>query len=91
MELIDKELTQASVVLGHVGIERGNPDYYAVTVMNYILGGGGFSSRMMTDIRDNKGLVYSIYSLFDANRFPGEFAVSLQTRSKSANEAIEGF
>lgn len=90
MELIDKELTQASVVLGHVGIERGNPDYYAVTVMNYILGGGGFSSRMMTDIRDNKGLVYSIYSLFGANRFPGEFAVNLQTRSKSANEAIEG-
>ncbi len=90
MELIDKELSQASVVLGHVGIERGNPDYYAVTVMNYILGGGGFSSRLMTDIRDNKGLVYSIYSLFDANRFPGEFAVSLQTRSKSANEAIEG-
>lgn len=90
MELIDKELTQASVVLGHVGIERGNPDYYAVTVMNYILGGGGFSSRMMADIRDNKGLVYSIYSLFDANRYPGEFAVSLQTRSKSANEAIEG-
>lgn len=90
MELIDKELSQASVILGHVGIERGNPDYYAVTVMNYILGGGGFSSRMMTDIRDNKGLVYSIYSLFDANRFPGEFAVNLQTKSKSANEAIEG-
>jgi len=90
MELIDKELTQASVVLGHVGIERGNPDYYAVTVMNYILGGGGFSSRLMTDIRDNKGLVYSIYSLFGATRFPGEFAVNLQTRSKSANEAIEG-
>ncbi len=90
MELIDKDLTQASVVLGHIGIDRENPDYYAVTVMNYILGGGGFSSRMMADIRDNKGLVYSIYSMFDANRFPGEFAVNLQTRSKSTNEAIEG-
>ncbi|MBI3803160.1 MAG: insulinase family protein [Nitrospirae bacterium] len=90
LELIDKELTQASVMLGHVGIDRANPDYYAVTVMNYILGGGGFSSRMMADIRDNKGLVYSIYSYFEANRYPGEFAVSLQTRSKSTNEAIEG-
>ncbi len=90
VELIDKELSQASVMLGHVGIHRENPDYYAVTVMNYILGGGGFSSRMMADIRDNKGLVYSIYSYFGANRFPGEFAVTLQTRPASANQAIEG-
>lgn len=90
IQLIDKDLTQASVILGHVGIERSNPDYYAVTVMNYILGGGGFSSRMMSDIRDNKGLVYSIYSRFEANRYPGAFAVSLQTKNSSANEAIEG-
>ncbi len=90
VELIEKELAQATVVLGHVGIERSNPDYYAVTVMNYILGGGGFSSRMLSDIRDNRGLVYSIYSRFDAKRQPGHFAVSLQTKSGSANEAIEG-
>ena len=90
VELIDKELAQATVVLGHVGVERSNPDYYAVSVMNYILGGGGFSSRMLTDIRDNRGLVYSIYSRFDANRQPGDFQVSLQTKSASTNDAIDG-
>lgn len=90
VEVIHKDLTQASVMLGHVGIERSNPDYYAVTVMNYILGGGGFSSRMMTDIRDNRGLVYSIYSRFDAGKLPGAFSVSLQTKTESAGEAIEG-
>ena len=89
-ELIDKELAQATVVLGHVGVERSNPDYYAVSVMNYILGGGGFSSRMLADIRDNRGLVYSIYSRFDANRQPGDFQVSLQTKSASTNDAIDG-
>jgi len=85
-QLIEKDLAQTSVLMGHVGIRRSNPDYYAVVVMNYILGGGGFSSRMMTDIRDNKGLVYSIYSNFDANKESGSFTVSLQT--KSADEAI---
>jgi len=44
VKLIDKDLTQANIILGHLGIDRKNPDYYAVTVMNYILGGGGFSA-----------------------------------------------
>ncbi len=90
VELIDKDLTQASVLLGHVGIDRKNPDYYTVTIMNYILGGGGFSSRMMSEIRDNRGLVYSIYSRYAANLYPGAFAVSLQTKNASAKEAIQG-
>ncbi len=85
---IDKNLTQATVMLGHRGIDRTHSDFYAVRVMNYILGGGGFSSRMMTDIRDNKGLVYSIYSHFSANRFPGAFSVSFQTKNSNAKEAI---
>lgn len=90
IELIDKDLTQATILLGKVGIARNNPDYYPVTVMNYILGGGGFSSRMLKEIRDNQGLVYSVYSYFDASIFPGPFSVSLQTKNQSANKAIEG-
>ncbi len=86
---IEKDLSQATDILGHVGIERANPDFYAIRVMNYILGGGGFASRLMSDVRDNKGLVYSIYSYFSASRFPGAFAVSFQTKSSSANQAIE--
>ncbi|HTN43175.1 MAG TPA: pitrilysin family protein [Nitrospiria bacterium] len=90
VKLIDKNLTQANIILGHLGIDRKNPDYYAVTVMNYILGGGGFSSRLMTKIRDNQGLAYSIDSHFDASAFPGSFTISLQTRNAAAQVAIDG-
>jgi zinc protease len=86
---INKELTQANIILGHMGISRDNPDYYAVSVMNYILGGGGFASRLMQNIRDDKGLVYSIYSFFAADKYAGYFRVSLQTKNESANTAIE--
>lgn len=87
---IDKDLSQATVILGHVGIKRTNPDYYAVLVMNYILGGGGFSSRLMSEIRDNQGLVYSIYSRFSGNQDPGPFSVTFQTENGNARKAIEG-
>ncbi|MEK6684301.1 MAG: pitrilysin family protein [Nitrospirota bacterium] len=90
VKLIDKDLTQANMILGHLGIDRRNPDYYAVTVMNYILGGGGFASRLMTNLRDNQGLAYSINSHFQAGAFPGSFSVSLQTRNAAAQQAIDG-
>jgi zinc protease len=89
VRLIDKDLTQANIVLGHIGIERRNPDFYAVAVMNYILGGGGFSSRMVKTIRDNHGLAYSVNSHFAAQAQPGSFSVSLQTKNSSAGRAIE--
>jgi zinc protease len=88
-KLIDKELTQATIVMGHLGISRDNPDFYAVSVMNYILGGGGFSSRLMKQIRDNEGLVYGISSGFHAMKQGGSFAVAMQTKNATANQAIE--
>jgi len=88
--LIDRNITQSNIVLGHTGISRDNPDYYAVTVMNYILGGGGFESRMVKEIRDKKGLAYSVYSRFDVNKYPGAFSVEVQTKNETAMEAIEG-
>lgn len=88
--LIEKDLTQTTIMLGHLGISRTNPDFYAVTVMNYILGAGGFSSRLMDSIRDNQGLAYGVGSHFDANVMPGAFAVSLQTRNESVHQAISG-
>jgi zinc protease len=87
-DLIDKTLTQSSVEMGHVGIDRKNPDFYAVLVMNYILGGGGFSSRLLTEIRDNQGLVYSVSSSFGAQKQPGSFSISLQTKTANTNKAI---
>ena len=86
---INKKITQANIVLGHIGIERENPDYYAAYVMNYILGGGGFTSRLMDNIRDNKGLAYDVHSYFAPMKYSGYFNVGVQTKNESANVAIE--
>jgi zinc protease len=85
---INKDLTQANIVLGHNGVVRANPDYYAVQVMNYILGGGGFSSRAMDSIRNQRGLAYSVYSFFAAEKSHGTFQFIMQTKNETASEAI---
>ncbi|HWR72758.1 MAG TPA: pitrilysin family protein, partial [Nitrospirota bacterium] len=85
---LTKKITQANIAIGHVGISRDNPDFYAVSIMNYILGGGGFSSRLMDNIRDNRGLAYDVHSVFAAQKEPGAFRVWVQTKNESANEAI---
>jgi zinc protease len=85
---LNKDLTQANVVLGHSGVARGHADYYALQVMNYILGGGGFSSRAMDSIRNERGLAYSVYSQFIAEKTHGSFQFVMQTKNESAQEAI---
>jgi zinc protease len=57
--------------------------------MNYILGAGGFSSRLMDNIRDNKGLAYDVHSMVAAQKEPGAFSVTIQTKNESANEVID--
>jgi zinc protease len=89
IKLIDRNVQQANVMLGFVGIARSNPDYYKIQVMNYILGGGVFASRLMKTVRSKAGLAYHVSSIFDARKFPGPFAVVLQTKNQSANEAIK--
>jgi len=86
---IDRDVAQATLVLGFGGIERSNPDYYKLQVMNYILGGGGFSSRLVKTVRSEHGLAYSVSSGFEAALFPGSFRVVLQTKNRSANEAVK--
>jgi zinc protease len=90
VQLIEKDLSQSTIVLGHGGISRTNPDFYAVTVMNQILGAGGFSSRLMDSIRDKQGLAYGIMSHYEARAMPGSFWVNLQTKTESTNQAISG-
>jgi zinc protease len=85
---IDRTITQANIVLGHAGISRDNPNFYPFTVMNYILGSGGFSSRLVEEIRIKRGLAYSVTSYFDAGKYPGSFQIVLQTKNSSAREAI---
>lgn len=85
---LNKDLTQANIILGHGGVPRGHPDYYALQVMNYILGGGGFSSRAMDSIRNERGLAYSVYSYFGADKSHGTFQFVMQTKNESAAEAV---
>lgn len=86
---LDRKVAQANIILGHLGIRRDNPDYYAIQVMNYILGGGGFSSRLVNDIRDKRGLVYSVNSAYVSREYSGYFQVELQTKNQSAADSVQ--
>jgi zinc protease len=88
-QLIDRNVAQANIYMGSNGIARVNPDYYKLQVMNYILGGGGFASRLMKVVRSKAGLAYSIGSGFQAGKFPGAFIVALQTKNTNANQALK--
>lgn len=88
-DYINMGISQANVLMGHLGITRENPDYYTVYVMNYILGGGGFASRILDQIRDNMGLAYSAYSYFGAQRYSGDYTVGIQTKNATAKTAID--
>lgn len=85
---IERAITQANIVLGNLGPPRNNPDFFPMVVMNYILGGGGFSSRLLNEIRAKRGFAYSVRSAFDFKKHGGSFSVSLQTKNDSAREAI---
>jgi zinc protease len=87
--LIDRDLAQANIAVGHKAVRRIDPDYYALRVMNYVLGGGGFASRLMETIRDRMGLAYSVYSSLAAYKDDGHFVVQVQTKNSSAGTVIE--
>jgi len=86
--VVDRDLTQANIRVGQVSIPRNHPDYYALSVANYILGGGGFSSRLMDSIRDNLGLAYSVYSYLDPGLGTGLFVAGGETKNESARRVL---
>ena len=81
--------TQAHILLGYPGIKRGDSDFYALYVGNYILGGGGFVSRLTEEVREKRGLVYSVYSYFMPMSAVGAFQIGLQTKKEQADEALK--
>ena len=83
-----KDINQASVLMGHLGINRKSPDYFPVTIMNFVLGGGSFTARIPGRIRSDEGLAYSAYSAFQTSRDIGMFFVSCQTKLESTHRAI---
>ncbi|MCY4660098.1 MAG: pitrilysin family protein [Acidobacteria bacterium] len=86
---VDKDdVNQGRVSIGHLGTTRDNPDRYALIVMNDILGGGGFSARLLTRIRSDEGLAYGAYSSFGLGTYyEGTFRASFQSRSETVARA----
>ncbi|MBC7380979.1 MAG: insulinase family protein [Burkholderiaceae bacterium] len=80
---------QAHVLIGQPGYPRNDPDHFALTVGNYILGGGGFVSRLTSEVREKRGLSYSVYSYFAPGLHAGAFTIGLQTRPDQAVQAVQ--
>ena len=80
---------QSHVFIGQPGARRADPDYFPLLVGNYILGGGGFVSRLSTEVREKRGLSYSVYSYFNPGMHAGAFTLGLQTRPDQAAQAVE--
>lgn len=87
--LVKKDINQANIRIGQLGVQRGNPDKYAIDLLNYILGGGSFTSRLTSRVRSDEGLAYSTGSSFSTNsRDYGTFYAYCQTKSSTAYKAI---
>lgn len=80
---------QAHVLIGQPGFQRRDPDFVALLVGNHILGGGGFVSRLTNEVREKRGLSYSVYSYFASGLHAGAFTVGLQTRPDQAAQAVQ--
>jgi zinc protease len=89
--LVDKpNAAQSSVSIGQVGVDRGNPDYYALQVMNSILGGGG-SARLFNNLREDKGYTYGAYSRFSFRKGAGPFSASAEVQTAVTKESVVEF
>ncbi len=80
--------SQSHILLGYPGIKRGDADLFPLYVGNYILGGGGFVSRLTEEVREKRGLVYSVYSYFMPMAELGPFQIGLQTKKEQADVAL---
>lgn len=80
--------TQSHILIGYPGVTRDDPDYFPLLVGNYVLGGGGFESRLLNEVREKRGLAYSVYSYFFPLQKKGPFLVGLQTRKDQTKEAL---
>jgi len=81
--------TQSHVRVGVVGMARNDPDFFPLFVGNYVLGGGGFDSRLMREVRDKRGYAYSAYSYFMPMREAGPFQLGLQTKLEQTDDALK--
>ena len=87
---VNMDVNQAFLEMGNIAIKRSNPDYAALRAFNYILGGGGFVSRLVKEVRNKAGYAYDVHSYFEPGLyFPGPFVVGTETKIETANDAIK--
>lgn len=86
---IEHPASQSHILIGTPALERGSPDFFALTVGNYVLGGGGFVSRLTSEVREKRGLSYSVYSYFSPMAQAGPFVLGLQTQKAQTDEALK--
>lgn len=88
IEVVEMPVPQSVVVLGLQGIARSDPDFVSAYVMNHILGGGGFSSRLMNEVREKRGLAYSVQSYLSANDAGSALMAQVATKNEKVAESI---
>ena len=81
--------SQSHIMIGQAGTKRGDKDYFSLYLGNHGLGGSGFTSRLMKEVRVKRGLSYSVYSYFSPMRETGPFLLGLQTKNSQVDEAIK--
>jgi zinc protease len=81
--------TQSHVLVGALGMARDDPEFFPLFVGNYVLGGGGFDSRLMREVRDKRGYAYSTYSYFSPMSHAGPFVLGLQTKIEQTDDALK--
>jgi len=89
IQKIPHPASQSHIQLAYPGLSRHDSDYFPLLVGNHILGGGGFVSRLVEEIRQKRGLVYSVYSAFSPYQQQGPFEIGLQTKKEQAEQALE--
>lgn len=87
--LVERPLTQSAIALGHLGVNRFDPDKYALNVANEILGEGGFTSRLMKEVRSTRGLAYSVSGGVDSGSDRGLLEIRCRTRADATAQSIE--
>ncbi|MGB8274886.1 MAG: pitrilysin family protein [Alphaproteobacteria bacterium] len=87
--VIDRDIPQSVVVFGEEGVKRDDPDYYIAYVMNYILGGGGFTSRLTEQVREKRGLAYSVYSYLMPMEHTGLIVGGVATENSRLKESLD--
>jgi zinc protease len=86
---IDFPSRQSHVLMGQLGTKRGDADYFTLYLANHPFGGSGFASRLVDEVREKRGLAYSVYSYFSPMRERGPFQLGLQTKNTQAGQALE--